>query len=753
MEFFFSYVFFIIMIIIVWYIVNKVTNTVFELEFVKDYALNSAGIFIIKVAFDNKIIDVNDAFVIHTNYEKNEVCNVLCFSDILSDKDDVNYKDFINTLCIKGNAFVETSIKTKDNKDLILSLQAKIYKGKKGILNYVFVGKDITDCPKNLKVLDTSKSEMRILYRELAESENHMIKNFGSTEMATQTKAEENNNMDNRHKFIVDSINVGMIDFDISNNIIFFSDKCRELFSLSSKSSHVEVKNQLLKLMYKEDYYKLLKNIHLITKSNLETIRYSFRIYDNQTVFKWIEFFGKISYDSNGKITYFTGSLNDITSNLIYQEKIKELAYFDKLTGLHNRTSMQEYMTTTLKKNPKANSAFIFLDIDNFKYINDSFGHYFGDNILCEMSNRIKLISENYMVSRFNGDEIAIFVPYYSNMDTLVLYLKKLTKTLSINYHDDDISYTISASIGISLSPLNGIDFENLLKYADIAMNYSKTTGKNKYTFFNEKMNLQFNERMLLEKDLRKALGDNIGLSLYLQPQYDIVTSKLCGFEALARWIHGSRGNVLPTLFIPLAEETRLIIPLGKWILLESCKVLKKLQDMGYNDIKMSVNLSPIQLLDSDFIDIVKEILESTKINPSKLELEITETVLMESFDLNIKKLNILKSMGISIALDDFGTGYSSLTYLKIIPMSSIKIDKSFIDNLATSDIDRKITREIINLSHILKFKTIAEGVETQDQLDFIKSIGCDIVQGFLGGKPMVQDDIFAMLNKQLLDS
>lgn len=750
MEFFFSYVFFALTIIIIWVTLTKVSDRIFELELIKEYALNSTGIFILKVAFDTKITDVNDAFIIHTNYEKKEICNLLSFSDFLSDKNDINYKVFTNTLYTKGNAFVETSIRTKDDKDLLVSLQAKVYKGKKGILSYVFVAKDITDVTNNLKIIDPTKSEMRILYMELAESENHMLRNFGNTNRENKT---ETNKSNDRHKFIVDSINIGMIDFDISNNVIFFSDKCRELFSLSPTSSHNDVKDQLLKLMYKEDYYKFLKSIYLVTTAKLETIKYSFRIYDNETVFKWIEFFGKISYDSKGKISYLTGSLNDITSNLIYQEKIKELAYFDKLTGLHNRTSMQEYMTTTLKKNQNVNSAFIFLDIDNFKYINDSFGHYFGDNILCEMSKRIKLISENYMVSRFSSDEIAIFIPHYSNMDTLVLYLKKLINTLSINYHDDDISYSVSASIGISLSPINGIDFENLLKYADIAMNHSKKTGKNKYTFFNEKMNLQFNERMLLEKDLRKALGDNIGLSLYLQPQYDIITSKLCGFESLARWIHGSRGNVLPTLFIPLAEETRLIIPLGKWMLLESCKVLKKLQDLGYNDIKISVNLSPIQLLDSDFIDIVQEILNFTQINPEKLELEITETVLMESFDSNIKKLNILKSMGISIALDDFGTGYSSLTYLKIIPMSSIKIDKSFIDNIATSDIDRKITKEIINLSHILKFKTIAEGVETKEQLDFIKSIGCDIVQGFLGGKPMVKDDIFLMLNKQLLDS
>ncbi|MDR2939614.1 MAG: EAL domain-containing protein, partial [Clostridiales bacterium] len=711
----------------------------------KDFALNITGTFIIKVSLDNKIIDVNEPFLKYTNYEKGDIVDKVFFSSLVTKYSGIDYKTFLTKLYSKGVSEADIGIVTKDKKEIFMSVFAKSCKNENGILYYVFVCKDISEFYHEEKY-SSSINEGRMIFKGLAESESVLDKNFSMFNGVERLKESEN-----KHKFLIDSMNIGMLDFDVKKNKFYFSDKCKQLLCKDAHANNRDIKNILITRMYKEDYYKVLKNVHLAVSNKLDSFKSSFRLVNDDKSYTYIEFFGKLTYNREGEIINLAGSLTDISSACIYQEKIKKLAYYDNLTGLDNRTYMEEYVDMLYKNNPYSRSAFIFLDIDDFKFINDSFGHYFGDKVICEMAVRIRSISKNYIVSRFSGDEIAIFIPEYGTLEGLINYIELLSTTLSISYDDEkDVSYSVEASIGISVSPDNGKDFEDLLKCADIAMNRVKNMGKNKYLFFDKKMQEDLKEQLEIEKDLKNAVGANGELLLYLQPQYDINTGRLSGFESLTRWSSPKRGMVPPSVFIPIAEETRLIVPLGRWVLLESCRLLKELQGRGYKDIKISVNLSPIQLIDNHLIEYVKEILFETEIDTGMLELEITETALMENFELNLKKLYELKDMGISMALDDFGTGYSSLTYLKTLPMSSIKIDKSFIDNVSTSNIDKRITEKIIELSHVLNFKTIAEGVETKEQLQFVKSMGCDIVQGFFSGMPIYKDDVFKALGNNL---
>lgn len=742
-----SFVIFVIILIIIWVVCTKAASKAFESNDLKDYALNISGIFILKISLDNKILSVNNAFLMYTYYDKNELLNKMNFGDIVDKESDLDYKDFLAKLYSKGSAETEIFILTHDKKRIYIQLSAKAYKEDSGIMYYIFVGKDISysysyaDQP-----LNSDNYKYITVNRELASLDSFLSKNLNLLSPAQKQLRE----IDDRRRLLVDSINIGMIEYDFIESKLYITDKCHEIFSIPQDISPELAKLMLLDSIHKDDYFRFLKIVLNAINSKTESFKCNIRVLKNNDMNRWIEFFGKISYDENGSLSHLAGSVNDITSSYIYQERIKTLAYYDSLTGLHNRTSMKEQVNIILKTEKEIRAALIFLDMDDFKFINDSFGHSFGDNVICEMAKRVSKISEDYLVGRFSGDELAIFITDYGNVDNLISYIEILSKTLSISYNDDEITYSVSASIGVSLAPQHGEDFESLMKSADIAMNEAKAAGKNRYLIFNEIMHNIFQERIELEKDLRRAIVTNTELSLFLQPQFDIATGELHGFEALVRWNNKIRGYVSPSIFIPMAEETRLIVPLGRWILSESCITLKKLQDNGYGHLKISVNLSAVQLLDDSLIDNVKEILFQTRVNTKKLELEITETALMESFETNIKKIYELKEMGMPISLDDFGTGYSSLTYMKMLPMSTIKIDKSFIDNISNSDVDRQITQKIIELSHILDFKTIAEGIETMDQLKVVKDIGCDIIQGYLGGRPVKKEEVFSVVNKNL---
>jgi diguanylate cyclase (GGDEF)-like protein len=422
------------------------------------------------------------------------------------------------------------------------------------------------------------------------------------------------------------------------------------------------------------------------------------------------------------------------------EEKYTYLALHDVLTGLPNRRSLfddaKKIFSNSLEK-----AALLFIDMDNFKYINDTMGHEFGDELIKQVSERISLdLDSKSTLYRLGGDEFILLRLGTKDKLEVEKVISDILYSFSEEFCVKNSALHITFSIGVALFPDHGRDIEELIKSADIAMYKAKENGKNKFIIYEKSMDEAFNERMNLEKHLHTAM-DKDEFELYYQPQLDLKNNKISGLEALLRWKNPELGFVSPVKFIRVAEDTHLIIALGEWVLIQACDFISQLHKNGYKDLTISVNISTIQIFQADFTEKVLRILEYFRLNPRYLELEVTETVLIESFDLVNKKLEKLSEKGISIALDDFGKGYSSLSYLKQLPISTLKIDKCFIDNLSLMTEDKTITRHIITLGKSLGMSIVAEGVETNEQMEYLKKYKCDKIQGYLFSKPLPKNE------------
>lgn len=424
------------------------------------------------------------------------------------------------------------------------------------------------------------------------------------------------------------------------------------------------------------------------------------------------------------------------------EERLKENAYHDSLTGLPNRLALYEdfekYMNTLYQKT----MALFFVDSDNFKFINDTMGHSIGDLLIKKMGDRLTALFEgcHSTVYRLGGDEFVLFIQY-DQIDEVYKYAQEIKRNFNSPLDTGENTLCITVSIGIAIYPSNGNNIHELIRNADIALYKAKESGKNCYALFSDDMHEKIMERMLIEKHLRSALANN-ELDVYYQPQIDAMTGIISGFEALLRWKNGELGFVPPLKFIGVAEETRLINPIGKWVLQKACTFLKKMHEIQYSHISIAVNISIIQLLQEDFVDVVEEILNSAGIAPEYLELEITESILMDSYIAISSKLNRLKRLGIKIALDDFGKGYSSLSYLRQLPIDTLKIDKCFIDSIHSDRDNVGLTGMIVKLGQNMGLTVIAEGVEGQEQMDYLIENGCHKIQGYLISKPLPENDI-----------
>jgi diguanylate cyclase (GGDEF)-like protein len=426
-----------------------------------------------------------------------------------------------------------------------------------------------------------------------------------------------------------------------------------------------------------------------------------------------------------------------------YEKKLHEMAYHDQLTGLENRASLLENMREIVDRRDGRQCALLFIDVDNFKYINDVMGHTFGDRMLQLIGDRLKnLAKENMKVYRLGGDEFIILIDRFADPEEIekwtVTILKELKKQIEL---DNSILFN-TVSIGVSLYPDHGNTMDELLKKADIAVYKAKSAGKNRIVIYNEPMNEAVTERMCIESCLRTALENN-EFELYYQPQLDLETNAISGFEALLRWRSRELGLVAPDRFIKIAEDTHQIIAIGEWVLRNACVFLKKLHQAGNKDLSISVNISMLQLLQDDFTDFVFETLDIVYLEPHYLELEITESILMESYETIPGKLKTLREHGVKIALDDFGKGYSSLTYLRNLPISTLKIDKTFIDTISGPDKNKSLTDHIVNIGKSMDLCVIAEGVETQEQLDYLKEHKCTKIQGYLFSRPLPEKDAY----------
>jgi len=388
--------------------------------------------------------------------------------------------------------------------------------------------------------------------------------------------------------------------------------------------------------------------------------------------------------------------------------------------------------------------ALFFIDTDNFKYINDSLGHSTGDQLLVMIGNRLsENITINGSLFRFGGDEFIIIVKDATESELKAqaeAWLNAFKNPFELNYS----ILHISISIGIATYPDAGVSVDDLIRSGDIAMYHAKSRGKGQYVLFTQSMDYSIRERLSIENHLRTALEQKEFL-LYYQPQIDIVTGNICGFEALLRWINPELGLVMPNSFISVAEETQLIIPIGKWVLKEACSFAKALQANSGKNYTMSVNISILQLLQTDFVDMVIDTLKETDLNPELLELEITETILMESFGLIEAAIQKLRSGGVHFALDDFGKGYSSLTCLKNLPINTLKIDKLFLNENVPDMNEESITGSIISMGLQLGLSVVAEGVELDEQLQYLAKHKCSKYQGYLFSRPVTAEAAMQM--------
>jgi diguanylate cyclase (GGDEF)-like protein len=421
-------------------------------------------------------------------------------------------------------------------------------------------------------------------------------------------------------------------------------------------------------------------------------------------------------------------------------DRLQKMAYYDALTLLPNRQMIKEQLTTSLRDASKSNLrlSILFLDLDQFKYVNDTMGHAAGDVLLQTVALRInKILPKNAMLARMGGDEFTILIPKMDTSDVAARTSEAIIEILKSSFPLNHNEVYITASIGISVYPEDGRDADTLIKNAEAAMYRAKDEGRNNYQFYTPSVNQEGIERLKMETMLRHAI-ERDEFVIYYQPRINTKTRELVCVEALVRWVHPDLGMIHPKDFISLAEDTGLIVEIGEQVLRKACMERKKWTDLGLPLFRISVNLSPRQFRQLDLPEVITKVFKETKMDPSLLELEITESAAMQDVNLSILMLRVLKDMGMTIAIDDFGTGYSSLSYLKKFPIDVIKIDQSFISGIQNRDSDdAAIVRAIIILAHTLKLDVTAEGVETWDQAYFLEEQNCDEIQGYLFGKPM----------------
>ncbi|WP_434108496.1 sensor domain-containing protein [Paraburkholderia caffeinilytica] len=458
----------------------------------------------------------------------------------------------------------------------------------------------------------------------------------------------------------------------------------------------------------------------------------------------WNQLFIAPVPNAEGMITHHIGVINDVTDLIRYQEQLEYQANYDSLTRLPNRNLLRDRLQHALivAQRHHKGVAVVFIDLDGFKNVNDSLGHSVGDRLLGVVAERLaRCTRTSDTVARHGGDEFVIVMTDTVDEQSLIAWMERVRASISEPVWLDGTELYVGCSMGASLFPQDGEDAETLMKKADLAMYRAKDMGRNTFQFYQPEMNASAGARLNLERRLRRALRDNEFL-LHYQPQVDIESGQIVGTEALVRWHDPEVGLVMPSLFIPVAEESGLIGPLSEWVLREACRQNKAWQDEGLPPARVSVNLSARVFQQRDIAKLVMQVLAETGLEPQYLELELTESTIMRNAEEAVSMLNELHALGIGLAIDDFGTGYSSLSYLKRFPVDRLKIDRSFVSDIGVSVDDETITSAIIALAHSLKLQVIAEGVETSAQLDFLKERACDEMQGFYFAKPLSTDAI-----------
>lgn len=690
--------------------------------------------------FDNKMMDIQDKF-----------------SDFLELKKDLNPR--LESLKISiiymiiGALWILLSDKVLDVfiNDTNIFKQVQLYKGwfyvvVTGVIFYFIIKSKmmlfkvaIDKILEGYDELSSANEELMAMEEELSQQYDELEKHRNKLEISNQ-----------RYELAVEGSNDGIWDWDLKTGAYFFSIKWKK--DLGYHKDELEDTLETWKtLVYPEDLQRSLDKMeaYLISKEGIYEDTYRIRCKDGQ--YRWILSRGKGVWDSCGNPIRLAGSHTDITEQMNLQNRLHSLAYYDPLTQLPNRTMLQEEVNKQIKQaqERKQKLAFIYLDIDNFKHINDTMGHAVGDKLIVHIANILSYqIKFPNLVARLSGDEFAILLVNVENVNHIISEINHIFKYLRRPCILEKQEFYISASIGVAMYPEHGTDLSTLMQNADTAMFHIKENGKDGFGIFTSHMREKTWHYIQMSNQLRSAI-QNEEFLLYYQPQINLESGKIIGVEALIRWRHPEKGFISPMEFIPFAEETGYIGEIGEWVLKTACKQKRKWEEDGYSHIKMSVNLSSKVLTKEGLVSSIQHILKEYSMNCCNIELEITETAVMDDLEKAIEVLQQLKELGITIALDDFGTGYSSLTYVQKLPIDILKVDKEFIKNIINEDKESHILKLIVELAHNLDLKVIAEGVETKEQLEFLRNNGCDIGQGYYFSRPVPASEIEIMLENE----
>ena len=512
-----------------------------------------------------------------------------------------------------------------------------------------------------------------------------------------------------------------------------------EVFRLIDSTSRQPVQNPMLLAIRQNKTVGLTPNCVLVRRDGFEAA---------------IEDSAAPIHDRRGHVTGAVMVFHDVSAARALSARMSYLAQHDSLTDLPNRILLKDRLTQSmsLAQRHRQKLAVLYLDVDRFKHINDSLGHGIGDRVLQSVAQRLlTCVRSSDTVSRHGGDEFVILLADAVHAQDAIVSVDKILLALAAPHHVEQHDLSITASIGIAIYPDDGTDAETLMKHADFAMLHAKDSGRNNYQFFKPEMNARALERQSLETGLRHALEQQ-QFVLHYQPKINLETGAIVGVEALIRWRHPQRGLLAPGHFIPVAEECGFIVPISRWVLRESCRQARAWQDAGLPALRIAINTSAVELRSKDYVAGVRAILAETALDARYLELELNESFLMHDSKSTIGVLQELKDMGVQLALDDFGTGYSSLSYLKRFPIDSLKIDQSFVRGLATDADDASIVRAVISMGESLRMLVVAEGVETREQLQFLREHACPEGQGFYFSHPVVAGEFSQLLGRSVVE-
>ncbi|QGU95647.1 EAL domain-containing protein [Clostridium bovifaecis] len=614
---------------------------------------------------------------------------------------------------------------------------------------FIAMGTDISNRKIVEKRLVNSYKTLKMLNDRLSLAQIELSTRYEELKFSQESLKE----VEERFRLALEGSKDGIWDWKIKANKFSLSTQCKIMLGYRDKELN-DTLSSWLKLIHKDDiesFQQAMKK-HLCKQTLFLNI--NVRMKTKIGMYKWILIRGKAIFDNDNSPIRMAGSTTDITSRRKNEETIYKLAYYDSLTNLPNRTLFNLKLADELKKSLKYNTqlALLYMDLDNFKSINDTFGHHFGDKLLIEVTKSFEcLMRDNIIISRLGGDEFMVLISDIHDITYACELSNEIIKSLYRPFIINSTSVFVTTSIGIVVYPNDGSDIETLLKNADAAMYHAKSLGKNNYQLFSTELNAKLVEKMELEKTLRFALLNRKEkeFMVYYQPQVDAKTGELVGMEALVRWTHPKRGFISPNQFIPIAEETGLINEIDEFVIKATCKQLRQWQYQGYKLVPVSVNISANQFKQQNIFNKIKAILDETEISPKWLHIEITESATISDMNLATKILNRFKALGIKVLLDDFGTGYSSLNHLKNLPINTLKIDKSFIDRIAYEESEKAIAHTLIELAHILNMDVIAEGVETEAQLEVLKAQQCDKIQGYLFSKPLPPDKLEYLFSRK----